>query len=80
MKALCINLDGSRCIIPGRKVRVVGEIDGKPYDKMRIARYYEQFGNWSVTCVRIGKTNYVGFERESDSGESVLFLNVCRKD
>jgi hypothetical protein len=80
MQALSINRDGTRYVIPGRKVRVVGEIDGKPYDKLRVARYYEQFGNWAVTCVRIGKTNFVGFEREDETGESVLMLNVCRKN
>jgi hypothetical protein len=46
-----------------------------------VARYYEQFGNFNVTCVRIENKDYVGFEREAeDSNEPVLYLDKCRKD
>ena len=81
MDVYTLNADGTRFAIPGRKVRVVGEINNKPYDKYRVARYYEQFGNFNVTCVRIGNKDYVGFEREAeDSNEPVLYLDKCRKD
>jgi hypothetical protein len=84
MRALYLNNSGTRWIIPGNTVRVVGTVNGKAYHKVRKVDYYESLGNFTTTTVRVNGVRYTGFE--SDTSEhyandnvGVLHLDKCRK-
>jgi hypothetical protein len=72
-----INCTGTRWIVPGYQIRVIGD----NYDKVRKVDYFEQFGNFATATVRVNGKRYTGFSTESDiPGDTlpVLKLDKCR--
>jgi len=68
MQTYYVNNSGTRWIIPGYQIRVIGE----GYNKVRRVDYFEQFGNFATAT---------GFAAESDiTGDTlpVLKLDKCR--
>jgi hypothetical protein len=72
-----INCTGTRWIVPGYQIRVIGE----GYNKVRRVDYFEQFGNFATATVRVNGERFTGFTTESDiPGDTlpVLKLDKCR--
>lgn len=86
MRALYLNNSGTRWIIPGNTVRVVGTVNGKAYHKVRKVDYYESLGNFATTTVRVNGVRYTGFADDHfpdwepiTDDIPVLDLDKCRK-
>ena len=84
MRALYLNNSGSRWIIPGNSVRVVGTVNGKAYHKVRRVDYYESLGNFATATVRVNGVRYTGLESDTceyyaNDNIGVLHLDKCRK-
>lgn len=86
MRALYLNNCGTRWIIPGNTVRVVGTVNGKAYHKVRKVDYYESLGNFATATVRVNGVRYTGFaDNHFPDWEPitddipVLDLDKCRK-
>ena len=86
MRALYLNNNGSRWIIPGNTVRVVGPVNGKAYHKVRRVDYYESLGNFATATVRVNGVRYTGFADDHfpdwepiTDDIPVLDLDKCRK-
>ena len=86
MRALYLNNSGSRWIIPGNTVRVVGTVNGKAYNKIRKVDYYESLGNFATATVRVNGIRYTGFADDHfpdwepiTDDIPVLDLDKCRK-
>lgn len=86
MRALYLNNNGSRWIIPGNTVRVVGTVNGKAYNKIRKVDYYESLGNFATSTVRVNGVRYTGFADDHfpdwepiTDDIPVLDFDKCRK-
>lgn len=86
MRALYLNNSGTRWIIPGNTVRVVGTVNGKAYNKIRKVDYYESLGNFATSTVRVNGVRYTGFADDHfpdwepiTDDIPVLDLDKCRK-
>ena len=86
MRALYLNNSGTRWIIPGNTVRVVGTVNGKAYNKIRRVDYYESLGNFATSTVRVNGVRYTGFADDHfpdwepiTDDIPVLDLDKCRK-
>ncbi len=88
MRVLYLNNSGTRWIIPGNTVRVVGTVNGKAYNKIRRVDYYESLGNFATCTVRVNGVRYTGFKsdtseyyEEDNAGVFIgtLHLDKCRK-
>lgn len=86
MRALYLNNNGTRWVIPGNTVRVVGTVNGKAYNKIRKVDYYESLGNFATSTVRVNGIRYTGFADDHfpdwepiTDDIPVLDLDKCRK-
>jgi hypothetical protein len=82
-----INCTGSRWKIEGYTIRVVGTVDGKPYNKIRRVDYFESLGNFATATVRVAGKRYTGFADNHfpdwtpiTDGIPILDLDKCRVD
>lgn len=71
-----LNQGGTRWVTDN-KIQVSGEVNGKAYNKMRQPMFWEQFGNFAVCYVRVGRTVFCGFT-EDNNGVIQLNLGKCK--
>ncbi len=70
-----LNNGGTRWVTDN-KIRVVGDVNGKQYNKMRQPMFWEALGNFALCYVRVGRTVYRGFS-EDNNGVIELNLGKC---